>query len=86
MIDCHTALTDPKALGLGLNVFINIGLKEQNKKSRAEPVGAGIEKIRRSFTSKQMQYKKALPLPSVWFRMRQALAKYAGDGWAELFA
>jgi Lrp/AsnC family transcriptional regulator, leucine-responsive regulatory protein len=30
------ALADPKALGLGLNVFINISLKEQTNESLAE--------------------------------------------------
>jgi len=29
VIDRYVALTNPKALGLGLNVFINISLKEQ---------------------------------------------------------
>jgi Lrp/AsnC family transcriptional regulator, leucine-responsive regulatory protein len=36
VIDRYVALADPKALGLGLNVFINISLKEQTKKSLAE--------------------------------------------------
>jgi Lrp/AsnC family leucine-responsive transcriptional regulator len=32
----YVALADPKALGLGLNVFISISLKEQSKESLAE--------------------------------------------------
>jgi len=32
----YVALADPKALGLGLNVFINISLKEQSKEALAE--------------------------------------------------
>jgi Lrp/AsnC family leucine-responsive transcriptional regulator len=32
----YVALADPKALGLGLNVFINISLKEQSKQALAE--------------------------------------------------
>src|SRR5512141_2338710 len=36
VIQRYVALADPKALGLGLNVFINISLKEQTKKSLAE--------------------------------------------------
>jgi Lrp/AsnC family transcriptional regulator, leucine-responsive regulatory protein len=36
VIQRYVALADPKALGLGLNVFINISLKEQSKKSLAE--------------------------------------------------
>ena len=31
----YVALADPKALGLGLNVFISISLKEQSKESLA---------------------------------------------------
>lgn len=36
VIQGYVALTDPKALGLGLNVFINISLKEQSKESLSE--------------------------------------------------
>jgi DNA-binding Lrp family transcriptional regulator len=36
VIDRYVALANPKALGLGLNVFINISLKEQSRKSLAE--------------------------------------------------
>lgn len=36
VIQRYVALTDPKALGLGLNVFINIRLKEQSKLALAE--------------------------------------------------
>jgi DNA-binding Lrp family transcriptional regulator len=36
VIQRYVALTDPKALGLGLNVFINISLKEQSKVALAE--------------------------------------------------
>jgi DNA-binding Lrp family transcriptional regulator len=36
VIQRYVALTDPKALGLGLNVFINISLKEQSKPALAE--------------------------------------------------
>ena len=36
MIQRYVALANAKALGLGLNVFINISLKEQSKKSLAE--------------------------------------------------
>ena len=32
----YVALADPKALGLGLNVFISISLKEQSKEALAE--------------------------------------------------
>ena len=36
MIQRYVALTQPQALGLGLNVFINISLKTQNKEALAE--------------------------------------------------
>jgi Lrp/AsnC family leucine-responsive transcriptional regulator len=36
VIDRYVALANPRALGLGLNVFINISLKEQTKKALAE--------------------------------------------------
>ena len=36
VISRYVALADPKALGLGLNVFINISLKEQSKEALAE--------------------------------------------------
>ena len=36
VIDRYVALANPKALGLGLNVFINISLKEQSRKALAE--------------------------------------------------
>lgn len=106
VIQRYVALTDAKALGLGLNVFINISLKEQSKAALAAfeqrvseheevmecylmtgdsdylirvavtdiaalerfildqltPI-PGIEKIRSSFTLKQVRYKTALPLP-----------------------
>ncbi len=106
VIGRYVALTDPKALGLDLNVFINISLKEQSKQALAAfeeriaeheevmecylmtgdsdylirvavadiaalerfildqltPI-PGIEKIRTSFTLKQVRYKTALPLP-----------------------
>jgi len=102
----YVALVDPPALGLGLNVFINISLKSQSREALAEferriaehdevmecylmtgdsdylirvavpdiaalerfilnqltPI-PGIEKIRSSFTLKQVRYKTALPLP-----------------------
>jgi Lrp/AsnC family transcriptional regulator, leucine-responsive regulatory protein len=35
-IQRYVALTDPKVLGLGLNVFISISLKEQSRESLAE--------------------------------------------------
>jgi len=35
VIQRYVALTNPKALGLGLNVFISISLKEQSKKALA---------------------------------------------------
>jgi Lrp/AsnC family transcriptional regulator, leucine-responsive regulatory protein len=107
VIQRYVALADPKALGLDLNVFINISLKEQSKQALAAfeeriaeheevmecylmtgdsdylirvavadiaalerfildqltPI-PGIEKIRTSFTLKQVRYKTALPLPS----------------------
>jgi Lrp/AsnC family transcriptional regulator, leucine-responsive regulatory protein len=107
VIQRYVALTDPKALGLDLNVFINISLKEQSKQALAAfeeriaeqeevmecylmtgdsdylirvavadiaalerfildqltPI-PGIEKIRTSFTLKQVRYKTALPLPA----------------------
>ena len=102
----YVALVDPQSLGLGLNVFINISLKEQSKEALARfeqriaehdevmecylmtgdsdylirvavtdiaalerfileqltPI-PGIEKIRSSFTLKQVRYKTALPTP-----------------------
>ena len=36
VIQRYVALADPKSLGLGLNVFINISLKEQARESLAE--------------------------------------------------
>ncbi len=103
----YVALANASALGLGLNVFINISLKSQAKESLADferriaehdevmecylmsgdadylirvalaDIGAlerfiveqltpipGIEKIRSSFTLKQVRYKTALPLPA----------------------
>lgn len=36
VIQCYVALADPKALGLGVNVFISISLKEQTRESLAE--------------------------------------------------
>ena len=36
VIQRYVALADPKALGLGLNVFISISLKEQSKQALAE--------------------------------------------------
>jgi DNA-binding Lrp family transcriptional regulator len=103
----YVALVDPQSLGLGLNVFINISLKEQSKEALARfeqriaehdevmecylmtgdsdylirvavtdiaalerfileqltPI-PDIEKIRSSFTLKQVRYKTALPTPS----------------------
>lgn len=107
VIGRYVALANPRALGLDLNVFINISLKEQSKQALAAfeeriaeheevmecylmtgdsdylirvavadiaalerfildqltPI-PGIEKIRTSFTLKQVRYKTALPLPS----------------------
>ena len=104
----YVALANPKALGLDLNVFINISLKSQSKQALAAfeeriaeheevmecylmtgdsdylirvavadiaalerfiidqltPI-PGIEKIRTSFTLKQVRYKTALPLPDL---------------------
>ena len=106
VIQRYVALANPRALGLDLNVFINISLKEQSKEALAAfeeriaehdevmecylmtgdsdylirvavadiaalerfildqltPI-PGIEKIRTSFTLKQVRYKTALPLP-----------------------
>ena len=105
VIDRYVAIADPKALGLGLSVFISISLKEQSRHALAEfetriaehdevmecylmtgdsdylirvvvpdiealeafileqltPIPV-IEKIRSSFTLKQVRYKTALPL------------------------
>jgi Lrp/AsnC family transcriptional regulator, leucine-responsive regulatory protein len=36
VIQRYVALADPKALGLGLNVFISVSLKEQSKEALAE--------------------------------------------------
>jgi Lrp/AsnC family leucine-responsive transcriptional regulator len=36
VIRSYVALADPKVLGLGLNVFISISLKEQSKEALAE--------------------------------------------------
>ncbi|MBE0587543.1 MAG: Lrp/AsnC family transcriptional regulator, partial [Hydrogenophaga sp.] len=36
VIQRYVALADPKALGLGLNVFISVSLKEQSKAALAE--------------------------------------------------
>ncbi|TAG80745.1 MAG: Lrp/AsnC family transcriptional regulator [Burkholderiales bacterium] len=106
VIDRYVAIASAQKLGLGLNVFISISLKEQSKAALAEfesrisehdevmecylmtgdsdylirvaladiqalerfileklsPI-PGIEKIRTSFTLKQVRYKTALPLP-----------------------
>ena len=103
----YVALVNAGALGLGLNVFINISLKSQSREALAAfeqriaeheqvmecylmtgdsdylirvmlpdiaalerfileqltPI-PGIEKIRSSFTLKQVRYKTALPLPA----------------------
>ncbi len=105
-INRYVALVSAAALGLGLNVFINISLKTQSKQALADfeqriaehdevmecylmtgdsdylirvavadmaalerfildqlaPI-PGLEKIRTSFTLKQVRYKTALPLP-----------------------
>ena len=105
VIGRYVALANPRALGLDLNVFINISLKEQSKQALAAfeeriaeheevmecylmtgdsdylirvavadiaalerfildqltPI-RGIEKIRTSFTLKQVRYKTALPV------------------------
>jgi Lrp/AsnC family transcriptional regulator, leucine-responsive regulatory protein len=105
-ISRYVALVSAAALGLGLNVFINISLKTQSKQALADfeqriaehdevmecylmtgdsdylirvavadmaalerfildqltPI-PGLEKIRTSFTLKQVRYKTALPLP-----------------------
>ena len=104
-IDRYVALVNPQAVGLNLNVFINISLKDQSKSSleaferqialheqvmecylmtgesdylirvalpdiqalerfildQLTPI-PGIEKIRTSFSLKQVRYKTALPL------------------------
>jgi DNA-binding Lrp family transcriptional regulator len=106
VIDRYVAIANAQKLGLGLNVFISISLKEQSKAALAEfesrvsehdevmecylmtgdsdylirvaladiqalerfileklsPI-PGVEKIRTSFTLKQVRYKTALPLP-----------------------
>mgnify|MGYP000679771879 FL=1 len=108
VIQRYVALVNPKTLGLDLNVFINISLKEQSKSALAAfeariaeheevmecylmtgdsdylirvavadiaalerfileqltPI-PGVEKIRTSFTLKQVRYKTALPCPSL---------------------
>ena len=108
VIKRYVALVNPKTLGLDLNVFINISLKEQSKSALAAfeariaeheevmecylmtgdsdylirvavadiaalerfileqltPI-PGVEKIRTSFTLKQVRYKTALPCPSL---------------------
>ncbi len=105
VIDRYVAIANAKKLGLGLNVFISISLKEQSKQAlgafeehiaehdevmecylmtgdsdylirvvvadiqalekfileQLSPI-PGIEKIRSSFTLKQVRYKTALPL------------------------
>lgn len=105
-INRYVALVNASALGLGLNVFINISLRTQSKQALADfeqhiavhdevmecylmtgdsdylirvavadmaalerfildqltPI-PGLEKIRTSFTLKQVRYKTALPLP-----------------------
>ncbi len=107
-ISRYVALVSAAALGLGLNVFINISLKTQSKQALADfeqriaehdevmecylmtgdsdylirvavadmaalerfildqlaPI-PGLEKIRTSFTLKQVRYKTALPLPKL---------------------
>lgn len=108
VISRYVALANAAALGLGLNVFINISLKTQSKEALAAfeqriaehdqvmecylmtgdsdylirvalpDIGAlerfildqltpipGVEKIRTSFTLKQVRYKTALPLPTL---------------------
>jgi Lrp/AsnC family transcriptional regulator, leucine-responsive regulatory protein len=106
VIDRYVAIASAQKLGLGLNVFISISLKEQSKSALAlfeerisehdevmecylmtgdsdylirvvvadiqalerfileklSPI-KGVEKIRSSFTLKQVRYKTALPLP-----------------------
>jgi Lrp/AsnC family transcriptional regulator, leucine-responsive regulatory protein len=106
VISRYVALVNASAMGLGLNVFINISLKTQSKQALADfeqriaehdevmecylmtgdsdylirvavadmaalerfildqltPI-PGLEKIRTSFTLKQVRYKTALPLP-----------------------
>jgi Lrp/AsnC family transcriptional regulator, leucine-responsive regulatory protein len=106
VISRYVALVNASAMGLGLNVFINISLTTQSKQALADfeqriaehdevmecylmtgdsdylirvavadmaalerfildqltPI-PGIEKIRTSFTLKQVRYKTALPLP-----------------------
>lgn len=106
VIDRYVAIANAQKLGLGLNVFISISLKEQSKSALASfeerisehdevmecylmtgdsdylirvvvpdiqalerfildklsPIKS-IEKIRSSFTLKQVRYKTALPLP-----------------------
>ncbi len=106
VINRYVALVNATALGLGLNVFINISLRTQSKQALADfeqriaehdevmecylmtgdsdylirvavadmaalerfildqltPI-PGLEKIRTSFTLKQVRYKTALPLP-----------------------
>ncbi len=108
VIQRYVALVNPKSLGLDLNVFISISLKEQSKSALAAfeariaeheevmecylmtgdsdylirvavadiaalerfileqltPI-PGVEKIRTSFTLKQVRYKTALPCPSL---------------------
>ena len=108
VIQRYVALVNPKTLGLDLNVFISISLKEQSKTALGQfeariaehdevmecylmtgdsdylirvavadiaalerfileqltPI-PGVEKIRTSFTLKQVRYKTALPCPSV---------------------
>jgi Lrp/AsnC family transcriptional regulator, leucine-responsive regulatory protein len=108
VINRYVALVSAAALGLGLNVFINISLKTQSKQALADfeqriaehdevmecylmtgdsdylirvavadmaalerfildqltPI-PGLEKIRTSFTLKQVRYKTALPLPTM---------------------
>jgi Lrp/AsnC family transcriptional regulator, leucine-responsive regulatory protein len=107
VISRYVALVNASAMGLGLNVFINISLKTQSKQALADfeqriaehdevmecylmtgdsdylirvavadmaalerfildqltPI-PGLEKIRTSFTLKQVRYKTALPLPT----------------------
>jgi Lrp/AsnC family transcriptional regulator, leucine-responsive regulatory protein len=108
VINRYVAIANAQKLGLGLNVFISISLKEQSKSALSEfetriaehdevmecylmtgdsdylirvvvadiqalekfileqlsPI-PGIEKIRSSFTLKQVRYKTALPLKNI---------------------
>ena len=66
VIQRYVALANPKALGLGLSVFISISLKEQSKAALAEfeaRIAEHDEVMECYLMTGDSDYKTALPLP-----------------------